>query len=120
MILVQATQRPDADSLPKAISSKAGIRIALRVMDDYAHNAILGSGMYAAGVRATDFTSKDKGIAWMVGIADEPLVAKSFNVTTGMAEKVCGRARKLREEADRLTGMAAGLVVEQQEVRAGA
>ena len=88
VILVQATQRPDADSLPKAISSNAGIRIALRVMDDYANNVILGSGMYAAGVRATDFTTKDKGIAWLVGVAEEPMVAKSFNVTSGMAEKV--------------------------------
>src|SRR5689334_7219701 len=74
--------------------------------------------MYAAGVRATDFTSRDEGIAWMVGIGDEPLVAKSFNITAGMAEKVGARARKLREEAARLTGMAAGLVVEQQEARA--
>ena len=118
VILVQATQRPDADSLPKAISSNAGIRIALRVMDDYANNVILGSGMYAAGVRATDFTTKDKGIAWLVGVAEEPMVAKSFNVTSGMAEKVGARARKLREEADRLTGVAAGLVVAQQEARA--
>jgi S-DNA-T family DNA segregation ATPase FtsK/SpoIIIE len=52
VILVQATQRPDADSLPKGISANAGIRIARRIMDDYANNAILGAGMYAAGVRA--------------------------------------------------------------------
>ena len=118
VILVQATQRPDTDSLPKGISANAGIRIALRIMDDYANNAILGAGMYAAGVRATDFTAKDKGIAWMVGIADEPMVAKSFNITAGMAAKVGARARKLREEADRLTGMAAGLVVDERERRA--
>jgi S-DNA-T family DNA segregation ATPase FtsK/SpoIIIE len=112
VILVQATQRPDADSLPKGISSNAGIRIALRVMDDYANNAILGAGMYAAGVRATDFTVRDKGIAWLVGVEDEPIVAKSFNITTGMAERVCERARKLREQAGRLTGHAIGAAVE--------
>ncbi|AEA23110.1 cell division protein FtsK/SpoIIIE [Pseudonocardia dioxanivorans CB1190] len=112
VMLVQATQRPDADSLPKGISSNAGIRIALRVMDDYANNAILGAGMYAAGIRATDFTVRDKGIAWLVGVEDEPLVAKSFNITTGMAERVCERARKLREQAGRLTGHAIGATVE--------
>ena len=82
VILVQATQRPDADSLPKGISANAGIRIALRIMDDYANNAILGAGMYAAGVRATDFTSKDKGVAWLVGIGDEPVVAKATTLPT--------------------------------------
>lgn len=118
VILVQATQRPDADSLPKGISANAGIRIALRIMDDYANNAILGAGMYAAGVRATDFTTKDKGVAWLVGIGDEPVVAKSYNITSGMAEKVGERARRLREEHDRLTGAAAGLVVAAREERA--
>ena len=66
-------------------------------------------------MRATDFTTKEKGIAWLVGIADEPMAAKSYNVTSGMAEKIRARVRKLREEADRLTGMAAGLVVDEQE-----
>lgn len=118
VILVQATQRPDADSLPKSISANAGIRIALRVMDDYANNAILGSGMYAAGVRATDFTTRDKGVAWLVGIGDEPVVAKSYNITSGMAERVGERARQLREQHDRLTGAAAGLIVAAREERA--
>jgi S-DNA-T family DNA segregation ATPase FtsK/SpoIIIE len=109
VILVQATQRPDSDSLPKGISSNAGIRIALRLMDDAANNMVLGAGMYGAGIRATDFTSKDKGVAWLVGVEDEPFVAKSYNITSGMAERIGQRARKLREQAGRLTGMAAGL-----------
>lgn len=112
VILVQATQRPDADSLPKAISSNAGIRIALRVMDDYANNAILGSGMYAAGVRATDFTTKDKGIAWLVGVDEEPVVAKSYNLTTPVAARIGERARRLREQAGRLSGHAIGVQAE--------
>src|SRR6478752_1142337 len=87
----------------------AGIRIALRVMDDYANNAILGSGMYAAGIRATDFSVRDKGIAWLVGVEEEPLVSKSYNITSGMAARIGERARKLREEAGRITGAAAGI-----------
>lgn len=118
VILVEATQRPDADSLPKGISSNAGIRIALRVMDDAANNMILGAGMYGAGIRATDFGPKDKGVAWLVGVEDEPLVSKSYNITTGMAERVCARARKLREEAGRLTGYAADQDVEKAEHQA--
>jgi S-DNA-T family DNA segregation ATPase FtsK/SpoIIIE len=43
----------------------------------------------------------DKGIARLVGIADEAMVAKSYNVTSGMAEKVGARAPRLRKEADR-------------------
>lgn len=118
VILIQATQRPDADSLPKAISSNAGIRIGLRIMDENANNMILGAGMYAAGIRATDFTTKDKGVAWLVGVEDEPIVVKSYNITTGMAEKIGQRARDLREQHDRLTGAAAGLVLSEREQRA--
>jgi S-DNA-T family DNA segregation ATPase FtsK/SpoIIIE len=110
VILIQATQRPDADSLPKAISANAGIRVALRIMDDYANNAILGAGMYAAGVRANDFSVKDKGIAWLVGVAEEPMVARSYMITVPMAERIAKRARGLREAEGRLTGVAAGIV----------
>ncbi|MFR9807080.1 cell division protein FtsK [Pseudonocardia sp. RS010] len=118
VILIQATQRPDAESLPRGISANAGIRIALRVMDADANNMILGSGMYASGIRATEFTPKDKGIAWLVGVEDEPIVAKSYNLDATQAKRIGERARKLREEAGRLTGHAIDQDVARAEDRA--
>ena len=48
IILILATQRPDKDSLPKAISANAGIRICLRVMGWQENDMILGTGTHQA------------------------------------------------------------------------
>ena len=49
-----ATQRPDDKSIPKSVSSNAGLRLALKVMDAGVNNMILGPGMYGSGYSATD------------------------------------------------------------------
>lgn len=108
VILIQATQRPDSDSLPKAISAQAGIRICLRVMGHIENDMILGTGAYSKGISALDFTPRDRGVGYLVGIGDDPIVAKSYNVGDAQANEICARARMLREEAGRLTGYAAG------------
>lgn len=108
VILVQSTQRPDANSLPKAISANAGIRIGLRMMGWLESDMILGSGMNQKGITAAQFTKNDRGVAWLVGAEDEPTVAKSYYITTELAEKLCVRARALREAASLLTGYASG------------
>lgn len=112
VILIQATQRPDADSLPKAISAQAGIRICLRVMGYQENDMILGTGAYSKGISAMEFTARDKGVGYLVGVGDEPIVAKSYNVTDAEAKQICARARLLREEAGRLSGYAAGVLDE--------
>lgn len=108
VILVQSTQRPDANSLPKAISANAGIRIGLRMMGWLESDMILGSGMNQKGITAAQFTKSDRGVAWVVGAEDEPTVVKAHYLTTELAEKLCARARALREAASLLTGYASG------------
>lgn len=108
VILVQSTQRPDANSLPKAISANAGIRIGLRMMGWLESDMILGSGMNQKGVTAAQFTRSDRGVAWLVGADDEPTVVKAHYLTTELAEKLCARARALRQAGDLLTGYASG------------
>ncbi|MBT2234461.1 FtsK/SpoIIIE domain-containing protein [Nonomuraea sp. NEAU-A123] len=108
IILILATQRPDKDSLPKAISANAGIRICLRVMGWQENDMILGTGLHQAGVKATMFTLNDKGIAWAVGIAEDPLIVRSAYLDGPTSELIAERAYQLRQAAGTLSGQAIG------------
>ncbi|MFI9552339.1 cell division protein FtsK [Nonomuraea endophytica] len=108
IILILATQRPDKDSLPKAISANAGIRICLRVMGWQENDMILGTGMHQAGVKATMFTLNDKGISWAVGIAEDPIIVRSAYLDGPTSELVAERAFQLRQAAGTLSGQAIG------------
>lgn len=108
IILMPATQRIDAASVPTGISSNAVLRFALKVMDHTANDMILGSGMYKAGVRATMFNRSDKGITLMVGEGDDPVILRSAFIDAKAAEPIALRARAARHAAGLLTGLAAG------------
>ncbi|MEV4474690.1 FtsK/SpoIIIE domain-containing protein [Nonomuraea sp. NPDC049504] len=108
IILILATQRPDKDSLPKAISANAGIRICLRVMGWQENDMILGTGTHQAGIKATMFTLHDKGISWAVGIAEDPMIVRSAYLDGPTSERIAERAHQLRKQEGRLSGQAAG------------
>lgn len=103
-----ATQRPDAKSLPPGISNNAVLRFCLKVMSHTANDMVLGTGAYKAGIRATMFTRSDRGICWMSGEGDDPVIAASAFVDAPGAEKVVARARQLREDYGNITGHALG------------
>jgi S-DNA-T family DNA segregation ATPase FtsK/SpoIIIE len=103
-----ATQRPDAKSLPPGISANAILRFCLKVMGHTANDMVLGTGAYKAGIRATMFTRSDRGICWMSGEGDDPLIVASAFVDAPGAEKVVVRARQLREDYGNVTGHALG------------
>ncbi|WP_322753305.1 FtsK/SpoIIIE domain-containing protein [Frankia sp. Cas3] len=112
IMLALATQRPTAESLPKDISANMGLRFCLRVAGHVENNMILGTGMSARGVQAYQFGRKDKGIGWLAGLDDDPIVVRSAYVDAPAAERVADRARALRLAAGLLTGQAAGEAVE--------
>lgn len=105
---VLSTQRPDKDSLPKAISAQADKRFCLRVMGHMENDMVLGSGRHTTGIRATMFTTKDRGIGYLIGDLDDPQIVRTFYIDAQMAERIADRARALRVAAGRLTGFAAG------------
>ncbi len=108
VILMLATQRPDAKSLPTGVSSNVGIRFCLRVMGQTENDMILGTSMYKNGYRATTFSARDKGIGYLVGATDEPRVARSAYLDGPTAERIVARAVVLRRAAGTITGHAAG------------
>ncbi|MET7776305.1 FtsK/SpoIIIE domain-containing protein [Streptomyces mirabilis] len=103
-----ATQRPDAKSLPPGISANAVLRFCLKVMNHQANDMVLGTGAYKAGIRATMFSRSDRGICWMSGEGEDPLITASAFVDAPGAELVVARARQLREAYGNITGHAIG------------
>jgi S-DNA-T family DNA segregation ATPase FtsK/SpoIIIE len=108
IIPVFATQRPDAKSLPTGISANIGIRFCLRVMGQMENDMVLGTSSYRNGVRATTFTAKDRGIGYLVGVGDDPLIVRTAYIDAPAAEAIAERARKVRENAGLLSGHALG------------
>ncbi len=102
IVLLLATQRPDSKSLPTGVSANVGTRFCLRVMGQVENDMILGTSSYRNGIRATMFTKRDKGMGYLVGAADDAQITRTYYVDGPAAEKICRRARALRETAGTL------------------
>lgn len=101
------TQRVDADSIPKAISSNAVWRLCLKVLGHTENNMVLGSSAYKAGIRATSFGFEEKGVAYLIDNGPARIV-RVANVDARAAKAIVKRAHAARVAAGRLTGQAAG------------
>jgi DNA segregation ATPase FtsK/SpoIIIE, S-DNA-T family len=119
IILILATQRPDAASLPTGVSANVSIRFCLRVMGQTENDMILGTSMYKNGIRATTLRPADKGMGYLVGAADEPLIVRGAYLDGPAAEKIADRARAARIAAGTLAGYAAGASTTSVDVHPG-
>ena len=93
IIVILATQRPDAKSIPPGISTSAVLRFALKVMKHDVNDMILGSGAYTSGIRATMFARSDLGTGYLVGEGDDPQIVTFGYVDAVTAKAVAARAR---------------------------
>ncbi|MGG2465622.1 cell division protein FtsK [Streptomyces sp. RGM 3693] len=108
IVLLLATQRPDAKALPTGISANASARWCLKVMGQLENDMVLGTSAYKRGVRATMFSWADKGIHYFVGEGSDARIVGSVYVDGVGAEVIALRARKAREDAGLLSGYALG------------
>lgn len=108
IMLMLATQRPDADSLPTGISANVSTRFCLKVLGQTENDMVLGTSMYKNGVRATQFSRADKGIGYLVGEGDDAKIVRSVYLDAVAADKIVARARLAREAAGTLSGYALG------------
>ncbi|WP_112107659.1 cell division protein FtsK, partial [Parafrankia sp. Ea1.12] len=106
VILILATQRPDAASLPTGVSSNVSIRFCLRVMGQVENDMILGTSMYKNGIQATTLRPSDKGIGYLVGATDDPMIVRCAYIDNPTAEQIADRARAARIAAGRISGQA--------------
>ncbi|MGW6720322.1 cell division protein FtsK [Streptomyces sp. NPDC054995] len=119
IVLLLATQRPDAKALPTGISANASARWCLKVMGQLENDMVLGTSSYKRGIRATMFSWKDKGIHYFVGEGSDARIVSSVYVDAPTAEVIGLRARRLREAAGTLTGHAAGETFEDSDASSG-
>ncbi|MEW1636396.1 cell division protein FtsK [Streptomyces sp. NPDC093801] len=115
IVLLLATQRPDAKALPTGISANASARFCLKVMGQLENDMVLGTSSYKRGVRATMFSWKDKGIHYFVGEGADARIVSSVYVDAPTAEAIGNRARAARESAGTLSGHALGQEPEHDE-----
>jgi S-DNA-T family DNA segregation ATPase FtsK/SpoIIIE len=108
IVLLLATQRPDAKALPTGISANASARWCLKVMGQLENDMVLGTSAYKRGVRATMFAWGDKGIHYFVGEGSDARIVRSVYVDGRGADAIAARARRLREQAKTLSGYALG------------
>jgi S-DNA-T family DNA segregation ATPase FtsK/SpoIIIE len=112
IVLILATQRPDAKSIPTQISDNAVLRFCLKVTGQGANDMVLGTSSYKNGERATQFTLSDKGIGLLKGVTDTTTTVKGVYIDGPGAETIAARARALRTAAGLLSGYAAGIDTE--------
>jgi S-DNA-T family DNA segregation ATPase FtsK/SpoIIIE len=116
IILMLATQRPDAKSLPTGISANVSTRFCLKVQGQTENDMVLGTSKYKQGVRATTFAWEDKGIGYLVGEGSDAQIVRTVAGLDGdAAKKVVAYARMLREDAGTLSGHAIGEVPDTEE-----
>lgn len=114
-----ATQKPDAKSIPTAIADNLVVRIALKMSGQPSNDQILGTSSYQAGQRATLFSFDEKGLALLKADGSECQVVRSVSgLDAVVSERVATRARHARQSAGRLTGMAAGELMQREQEQA--
>ncbi|MGP8300183.1 cell division protein FtsK [Streptomyces inhibens] len=108
IVLLLATQRPDKDAIPTAISANASARWCLKVMGQVENDMVLGTGAYKRGVRASMFAWGDKGICYFLGEGADARIVRAAFIDAVEADRIALRARALRERAGTLAGHALG------------
>jgi hypothetical protein len=115
IMIILATQRNGAGSIPVIISAVITVRFCLKVNDQTTNDMALGTGMYSAGYNAVIFRREvDAGQGWLLG-AKEPCAPKGYYTNIPDAKRIAARARMLREKAAVLSGYALGDEEEQGE-----
>jgi S-DNA-T family DNA segregation ATPase FtsK/SpoIIIE len=108
LILILATQRPDKDSLPTAVTGNVTARFCLHVPGQVENDLILGTSSYQNDYRATTLRPKaDAGLGWLKA-EGKPQIVRTYYLDLNDTERVAARARVIREHADVLSGYALG------------
>jgi S-DNA-T family DNA segregation ATPase FtsK/SpoIIIE len=115
IIVILATQRPDAKTIPSALRAVLGSRFALRVMDWRDSNIILGEQMNTRGYDSSKLLPSHKGVGILrpdgesdTGDDSIAQVVRSDYMPNAEWRVICERGRALREAAGTLNGHAAG------------
>jgi hypothetical protein len=124
VILLSSTQKPsgvgagDVQRLFNRFRDNHAVRFALKCGNRVVSESILGGDAYAEGFDASALPAgKDyRGVGLLYGASDDTPVVRSYLADHVDAERILQAARKHRQAAGTLSGMAAGEAM-QREVR---
>ncbi len=111
---VDATQRPSGigggQVAQQFISFRDNhqVRFSLRTGSWQVSDLVLGSGAYSEGYDSSTLLPSYKGVGILRGASDNTPTVRTYLADGDDAEKILVAARKLREQAGTLSGMAAG------------
>lgn len=117
IFMIMASQKPDADVLPTAIMGNCSNRLCFKVTEQNHNDQVLGTGAYKAGLKATLFSTEDRGLAWLKAAGD-PQVVRGWSemVDLQTAYDLVDISYRLREAKGLLTGQAANDGIEDAEI----
>ncbi|BEL07801.1 FtsK/SpoIIIE domain-containing protein [Actinoplanes sichuanensis] len=97
IILVLATQIPDAKTIPSGITKCVSVRVCMSVADQVANDQILGTGAYKRGHSATMYRPKfDAGWGVMQGLERDGQTGKTYFPDPQTQAAIVERMRQLR------------------------
>ncbi|GLZ62900.1 cell division protein FtsK [Micromonospora sp. NBRC 107095] len=114
VIVLDATQKPSGVGTQKiaqkftSFRDNHQVRFALRTGSWQVSDLVLGSGAYSEGYDSSLLLPTYKGVGILRGASDETPTVRTFLADAEDAEKILLVARRIREQAGTLTGMAAG------------
>jgi S-DNA-T family DNA segregation ATPase FtsK/SpoIIIE len=96
IVLILATQIPDAKAVPPNITRCSNTSACLAVKGHQENDMILGTGSYRAGITGTEFRPEiDAGWATVVGMR-EPITVRAHYPDEKTTKKILARAIELR------------------------
>jgi hypothetical protein len=121
VIVIDATQKPSGigrgevkDAFMSARDNHQ-VRFSLRTSSYSVSEAVLGQGAYGEGLDSSTLLPEYKGVGILRGASDASPTTRTYLADGQDAERILTAARRLRERAGTLSGMAAGLKVDDDE-----
>ena len=108
ILVIYSTQSADAQSIPKGVTRQMQQRIAFSVIDQPANDALLGSGKYKQGVRATELRPGnehyhgDRGKALTVGLvpAVDWAMCCGYKIDSDQLPAITDKALEFQQRAE--------------------
>lgn len=116
VIILSSSQKPsgvgagDVQRLFNRYRDNHAVRFALKCGNRIVSEAVLGGDAYSEGFDASSLPvgPEYRGVGYLYGLSDETPTVRTYLATGEDAEKILVAARRHREAAGTLTGMAAG------------
>jgi hypothetical protein len=99
VIVIAATQKPGADTVPTALRDLFGFRLALRCNTPQASDTILGQGWASAGADASVIPGGQRGVGYLLAEGERPARVKGFYLDDSDVRTIAERATARRADA---------------------